>query len=341
MVLCGEITPKTHVNYKHLFIAIKNNMHFYKPLQARFILIFCCSAFLIPAKLCGQLFTTIRTHEGVEILENGKKVLFYQQQPKSLDGKYARAGYVHPLYNLHENVLTEDSPEDHPYHRGIFWAWHQIILKKKKIADGWVSENISWEPVSLKIIKKEASIRLQSEMLWNCVLKENKPTAIVKENTTIRIYKSTARYRAIDFDIHLVALVDSLEIGGSDDAKGYGGFCIRLKLPTDISFLSNDSTVTPTETAVTAGPWMDFRGSFDNETLSKTGVAIFCNPSNSHLPQQWILRKEASMQNIPYPGRTPVPLTKRGWHITCRIIIHNDMSNDDLEKLYQRYIHKL
>ena len=179
-------------------------------------------------------------------------------------------------------------------------------------------------------------------MLWKCVLQKNERTAIVKENTSITVYKSNARYRAIDFDIHLVALVDSLEIGGSDDIKGYGGFCIRLKLPADISFLSHDSVVTPMETAVTAGPWMNFRGSFDNETSSKSGVAIFCNPSTSHLPQQWILRKEASMQNIPYPGRTPVPLTKKGWSITCRIIIHNeDMSNDDLEKLYQQYIHKL
>lgn len=317
-------------------------MHFYNPVQARLLLISFCSAFLFPAQLYCQHFTTVRTHEGVEISENNKKVLFYQQQPKSLDGKYARAGYVHPLYSLHEKILTEEFAEDHPYHRGIFWAWHQIMLKGKKIADGWMSENISWQPVQLKIIKNEKLLTLQSKMLWKCVLQNNKPTAIIKEDTKITVYKSTSRYRAIDFDIHLAALVDSLEIGGSDDAKGYGGFCLRLKLPADISFVSNNTAITPMETPVTAGPWMDFRGSFDNETSSKTSVAVFCNPSGSQLPQQWILRKEASMQNIPYPGRTPVALTKNGLRITYRIIVHDaGMSNDDLEKLYQQYIHKL
>ena len=79
---------------------------------------------------------TVRSNDGVEILENGKKVLFYQVRPKSV-----RAGFIHPLYDLNEKILTDDAPEDHPYHRGIFWAWHQIILNDKNIADGWVGEH--------------------------------------------------------------------------------------------------------------------------------------------------------------------------------------------------------
>jgi hypothetical protein len=312
-------------------------MH-YKLIQVKF-LFYCIT--VLPAQVYGQLFTTVKTHEGVEILENGKKVLFYQQQPKSLNGKYERAGYVHPLYSLHEKILTEDFPEDHPYHRGIFWAWHQIILNNKKIADGWLSENISWQPIQLEIIKKEEFVVLQSDMLWKTV-QSNISKSIAKEHTKITVHKTTGEYRVIDFDIRLVALVDSLKIGGSDDAKGYGGFCIRLKLPADISFVSNQTTITPMETAVTAGPWMDFRGSFDNETSSKTGVVIFTHPSNPGLHQQWILRKESSMQNIPYPGKIPVVLSKNGWRLRYRIIIYDAvMSTDHLEKLYHQYIHKL
>jgi len=313
-------------------------MH-YKLIQIKF-LFYCVT--VLPAEVCGQLFTTVKTHEGVEILENGKKVLFYQQQPKSLDGKYERAGYVHPLYSLHEKILTQEFAEDHPYHRGIFWAWHQIILKGKKIADGWMSENISWQPVKLTIAKKEEFVTLQSEMLWKSALQNNKPVALVKENTRITVHKSTSQYRAIDFNIYLFPLIDSLEIGGSDDVKGYGGFCLRLKLPADVSFVSNHNVITPMETQVTAGPWMDFRGSFDNEPSSKTSVAVFYKPSGSGPHQQWILRRETSMQNIPYPGRTPIPLTKNGMRITCRIVIHDaGMSDDDIEKLYDQYIHKL
>lgn len=312
-------------------------MHYYKLIQGS--LLFCCITFLYTS-VYGQSFTTKRSDEGIEILEKGKRVLFYQQRPKSSDGKYERAGYVHPLYSLNEKILTEDIPEDHPYHRGIFWAWHQIVLNDKKIADGWISENISWKPIKLKVKKRKEKVILQSEMLWNANLERNNPTAIVKENTKITVHTSTEQYRTIDFEIRLFALVDSLKIGGSDDAKGYGGFCLRLKLPKDISFVSNNTAVKPTETAVTAGSWMNFTGSFEGTSMRKTGVAVFCSQPMSD-QQSWILRKETSMQNIPYPGRTPITLSKKGWKLKYRIIIHNgDMSNDDLEKLYQQYILK-
>jgi hypothetical protein len=73
--------------------------------------------------------------------------------------------------------------------------------------------------------------------------------------------------------------------------------------------------------------------------MPKTGVAVFCQPMKNQ--QSWILRKEASMQNIPYPGRNSITLSKEGLRLQYRIIIHNgDLSNDDLEKLYHQYIHK-
>ena len=60
----------------------------------------------------------------VEISEDGVPVLVYQLQENSLDGDWPRAGYVHPLYDLDGKIFTEDFPEDHRHHRGVFWAWH-------------------------------------------------------------------------------------------------------------------------------------------------------------------------------------------------------------------------
>jgi hypothetical protein len=313
-------------------------MYYYKSIQLKFLFILFCSIILIPAKVCGQHFTTVKSNEGIEIFENGKKVLFYQVRPKSVDGKYERAGYIHPLYSLNEKILTDDMPEDHPYHRGIFWAWHQIILNNKNIAEGWISEHISWKPVKVKVKKGKGKVKLQSQMIWNAELEDNKTTAIVKEKTMITVFKATLQYRILDFDIHLFALVDNLKIGGSDDAKGYGGFCLRLKLPDDLSFISQDKIVIPQETPVLAGPWMDFTGSFEGKSLPKAGVVVFGYPSGSGDQYPWILRSVTSMQNVPYPGRTPTVLSKKGLRLTYRIIVHNDdMKNEEIEKLYQQY----
>jgi AcrR family transcriptional regulator len=37
--------------------------------------------------------------------------------------KFRRSCYIHPLYGLDGEVMTEDFPVDHRHHRGVFWAW--------------------------------------------------------------------------------------------------------------------------------------------------------------------------------------------------------------------------
>ena len=299
--------------------------------------------FLLPLLFVGQFifaqqFKTIKSEEGIELQEHGKKVLFFQVKPKYVDGKYERAGYIHPLYSLNGNSITDDSPKDHPYHRGIFWAWHQLLLNDSSLGDGWVSQNISYYPVKVEAHSNKNAATIQSKMVWKANVSSNRVIDIVRENTNIKMYAATAHYRIIDFDIRLKALVNNLKIGGSNDEKGYGGFCLRLKLPGDISFASQGNNVTPKETAVTAGPWMDITGSLEGPG-QKSGVAVFANNSGKN-DQPWILRSVTSMQNVPFPGRTPVPLTKDGLRLKYRIIIHdNEMSAAEIEKLYQDYVH--
>ena len=280
---------------------------------------YCC---IQSTPLLAQHFKAIQSKEGVEINENGKRVLFYQVKPKALDGKYERSGYIHPLYSLKGNIMTEDFPADHPYHHGIFWAWHQIILAGKKVADGWTSDSISWRVGGLKIMRGKNKISLIAQVNWITATDARKPVVLIKEKTIITINAENKNQRVIDFDIRLLPRVDSISIAGSDDMKGYGGFCLRLKLPPDIEFVSNDSLVTPRETAIDAGQSMDFRGSFDGLSAPKSGVILITTPIENDTQQSWILRKEGSMQNIVYPGRTPVRLPKTGLRMRYQLIIH-------------------
>lgn len=38
------------------------------------------------------------TYQGIELLENGNPVFFYQRKPESLKGQYICTNYLHPLY---------------------------------------------------------------------------------------------------------------------------------------------------------------------------------------------------------------------------------------------------
>ena len=47
----------------------------------------------------------VPTEQGFVFSEGTEKVLVYQRTHKSLDGKYTRANYVHPLYGLDGEVV--------------------------------------------------------------------------------------------------------------------------------------------------------------------------------------------------------------------------------------------
>jgi hypothetical protein len=80
-------------------------MQFCKLIHERFLFILSICLIILSTIGCSQHFTTTKSDQGIEIMENGKKVLYYQVQPKSVDGKYERAGYIHPLYSLNEKIL--------------------------------------------------------------------------------------------------------------------------------------------------------------------------------------------------------------------------------------------
>jgi hypothetical protein len=305
-------------------------------LRARRVLPLIATALV--AISCGSL-QSVTTDEGIEIREGDTRILFYQMKPKSLNGKYERAHYVHPLFTLKGNVLTEDFPEDHPHHHGIFSAWHQVWVNGTRVADSWTSENLSWDVSAARADKGEGTITISSEVLWKSALEPSAQSQpIVKETASIVVHRSAGQYRAIDFAITLAPLADSVMIGGSQDNKGYGGFSLRLKLPDNIRFVARDGEVQAQVEAIDAGPWMNFRGSFDGAQSPESGVVVFSHPSNRGNPQPWILRSEKSMQNAAYPGRHPVPLEKRGLTLRYRVIIHDGtLDRQAVEALFGQF----
>jgi hypothetical protein len=306
------------------------------------ILWICCfiSIFLISCtfqQTTKSSFQFNSSKAGVELLENGHPVFFYQKMPKSLDGRYVCTNYIHPLYSLNGDILTEEFPVDHPYHRGIFWAWHQMVADGKSLGDGWIMKNISQEVTNVEPTLLNDLAELKINSVWKSELfNSNKPYLV--EKTTITVHPKENDVRKIDFQISLQALVPNIEIGGSDDEKGYGGFCARLKLPEDLTFTSKNKLVAPQELQVKAGPWMDFSASFGKNEKS-SGVTILCHPDTPNYPAPWILRAKTSMQNVVFPGRNLISIpTNKPVNLYYRLIIHNEKADKiNLDQLQDEY----
>ncbi|MCP4258591.1 MAG: hypothetical protein GY774_13990 [Planctomycetes bacterium] len=284
----------------------------------------------------------LETNEGFTIRDSGEKIMSYQRKHKSINGKYLRANYIHPLYGLDGEILTEDFPADHPHHRGIFWAWHQVWLGDKKLGDPWATQDSFWDVYDAKILDIDSKSRaLQVQVLWKSLLltdADGKKKAFVKETTTIRIHHTQNDIRKIDFDIKLLALADGMRLGGSEDAKGYGGFTTRIPLPDGLLFTGSNGPVEPTNLSVEAGPWLDFTGDFGKDG-NMSGLTILCHNSSPGYPQRWILRRKGSAQNPVYPGRHPILLSRdKPVTLRYRLIIHRGkLSRGDLNKLQAEY----
>ena len=290
------------------------------------ILIIFLSAFCMSCKSQVTSFKTSETKEGILITENGKKVLFYQREPKSLNGEYVRNNYIHPLYNLDGDTLTLDFPEDHPFHRGVFWAWHHVSINDSIISDPWTCINHNCNVVNASTSFQESNIAINIEALWSSPKYLN-DTPYLEEKTEITVHPQNEETRIIDFKISLLALTKGLKIGGSNDQKGYGGFCMHIVTPEDLVFVSDSGKVTPQELQISAGPWMDFSGTFGKES-GVSGITLLCSKNNPNYPQPWILRQKRSMQNVVYPGREPVEVsTKKPIVLNYRIVIHNEGAN--------------
>lgn len=286
-------------------------------------------------KLPAAPIYTVAGAEGVQIYERDIPILFYRTETKTWNQKFGRADYVHPLWGLHGEILTEDFPKDHPHHRGVFWSWHQAWIGEQKLGDGWACQNFNWEVRDVRNLgDRPDSAGLTATVDWKAPGWHGGVDPFAREEVTIEVHTRDGERRAIDFTIALRALVPNLKLGGSEDEKGYGGFTARL--PSTTHMVGQTGPATPRVTSVVAGPWMNFAGEWRGHSYA---VEIMQHPTNPGFPQEWILRDEphlTNMQNAKWPGREPVLLsTETPIVLRYRLLIHK---NADLGAEYQRYI---
>lgn len=286
----------------------------------------------------------VEVADALQISENGHKILSYQISEKSHNGTYTRSNYIHPLYSLDGAIMTEDFPEDHLHHRGIFWTWHQVYIGDKRIGDPWEIKDFSWSVDTIREVESnEKGTSIAMDVFWKSPLWKDSAgveKTMAREVVKIRVFPREKDYRIIDIEISILALEEDMRLGGSEDAKGYGGFSPRIRLPEDIVFSSGNGEVKPTNLPVVAAPWMDITGSL-GKNGAKAGMSIFCHPDNPGTSEQWILRSKRSMQNavFPFPGAAAIPLSNEDpLVLSYRLVVHNEkVETSDIAELYNDY----
>ena len=271
--------------------------------------------------------------EGKLSLYQGTDLIFgYQVDTKSHQGAYPRANYVHPLNDFSGHSLTEDFPADHLHQRGIFWTWHQLYWNDQWLADPWICKGIEWKVHGLQHEVNTSDAWMASEVNW--LIGDDKKN-LISEKVQIG-YKGYQDYYSLDFRIILKSLEDGVEIGGSDDNKGYGGFSARLALGDNVTFSDHSGLVSVDNEQVQAGNWVVVRDIGGGES----SVVIMYHPESSATLQGWILREKGSMQNPVWPGRDRYKFKKNEQiELKARLVIFRDKATTEaINEIYKQYL---
>jgi len=220
--------------------------------------------------------------------------------PPGIDPKYARGDYIHPLYGLAGEVLTDDYPKDHPHHRGVSWSW-PVTRWKNEVRDIWAVVGVWSRPVAVRS-KREGPVlaSLCVENVW----KWGDQVPLVREMVVIQAFRQTATGRFVDIEVHLEGLEEGVAIGGRPHA-GYGGFGLRAA-PAEQQKITLHWDPAGTQPRRS---WIDYSGRFAGAGRT-SGLAIFEHPSNPGYPSQLLQYPQLNYVMPAFPGQREVPLPK-------------------------------
>jgi Family of unknown function (DUF6807) len=244
-----------------------------------------------------------------------------------------RSNYIHPLYGLAGEVITDDYPE-HPHHRGVWWSW-PVVRWGDRVADIWAVCDVWARPETIKVAEAGSGLAiLKATNIWKFGPEQEHP--IVQEAVEIRAYpmaKEKVCGRILDLNVTLTPLADGVAIGGRPKA-GYGGMAYRAKpgANQEIAPFIADSS------AERRAAWCRYTADFSNNG-SRTSLVLFQHQNNPEYPSQHNVYANLNCFMPAFPGAREYPLTKKKpLALKHRIWIVEDVpSREALEQAWREY----
>ena len=225
-----------------------------------------------------------------------------------------RSDYIHPLYGPYGEMLTRDWPDTgHPHHRGIFWAWPEVMYGRE-LGDIYALQRVFAHPTgNIELTGGPVFAQVAAENLWEW---DDEP--IVREVAVIRVYSSSEDKRIIDLTIKLNALRDSVTIA-TRETNRYGGLNVRLQTPVnqDISYFTDEEGANPRRA------WSDFNGIFKGSDAT-SGLMILQHQGNPDYPGVWKEYPNLAwvQPTFPAPNTRYLLSTKKPLILRYRMIVH-------------------
>ncbi|MHC4403408.1 MAG: DUF6807 family protein [Planctomycetota bacterium] len=250
------------------------------------------------------------------------------------DPRRNRACYVHPVWGLNGETLTDDFPRDHYHHHGVFWTWPHVKIEDQEY-DLWADRGIKQRFVD-----------------WLC--RETGPIAgvigvengwfagdrkVMTERVWIRAYRQSGGSRSIDLELVWIPVGQAVTLWGAG-GKSYGGLTMRFAPPsrkdpnTVITVPSGPTTADLPDTPLA---WADFTSKF-GDCPTRSGAAVFISPSHPDYPPTWLTRHYGPLC-VGWPGIKPQTFEPgKPVRLDYRVWIHKTpVDTAEVQKAYDAY----
>jgi hypothetical protein len=287
------------------------------------------------ANVAAQFSLLEDAEKGTLKIRDGRNdVLVYRygdQLKQGIPPEQTRSCYVHPLFSLDGQPLTDDFPADHLHHHGLFWTWPVVKTSGQ--------ETQTWHPASLrqhfsrwlKRSVEDNKATLSVENSWKLDGKK----VVAKEIVSINVHPVDEFGRAIDLVLTFEAVGGPLELQGTPEGKkGYGGLTLRGSPLFKGRPISTDHDEFDEDVNGVSLRWAGL-------SAQGMGVAVLVSPDHPDFPPAWVLRTGyAGLINVSWPGTKSVIL-QPGKPVTLRyrLLIRREMTSEDhIRRAYERYI---
>ncbi len=262
--------------------------------------------------------------------EGDRPILVYNHGARSKQGNPApkpHSCYIHPLYGLDGEVLTDDFPADHPHHRGVFWAWPHVTVDGRHL-DLWMQNGIEprFERWGLRRLEEQQAL-LGVENGWYAAGRK-----VMSEQLLLRVHQAGDNGRAIDLELTWTPVEKPITLGGAE-GKSYGGLTFRFAPGTDTQ-ITVPSGRSKDDLYMTSLTWADLTRLWPGRA-SPSGAAVFVHSTHPDYPPTWLTRHYGALC-LGWPGVRPRTLVA-GEPVQCRYRIWIHRGQPDVEHLARAF----
>jgi Methane oxygenase PmoA len=265
--------------------------------------------------------------------EGGRPVFVYNHgilSKQDVPADRNRGTYLHPIYGLDGEILTDDFPKDHYHHRGLFWAWPHVSIDGTNY-DLWDIRGV-YQRFERWLDRRSgpAAAILGVENSW--YVGERK---VVQERVWFTIYPASGDGQVIDLDFTWIPTDRPISLAGAEE-KSYGGLTLRYA-PRTQTVITTPLGNKPDDLAMTRLAWADLSAQFAGAP-KPSGAAIFISPDHPDYPPTWLTRHYGALC-VGWPGVTPATF-QPGHRIQCRyrLWLHRGAPRqDELQRAYDAY----